>query len=142
VDFTCKQVRLELALAILEYHIRPRIIYVDNGTQFGPALEKFLDLLTPEGEQPTEIIHSEPYEPRGRGVIERALALINSFIQYKPGFFPEDNYYKALEKPKGYKYYEFPFLEKEFAHFHPIWNDRVASDGLSPKQRFVQGPNH
>jgi hypothetical protein len=142
VDFTCKHVRMLLALAILTYKIRPRVIYVDNGTQFGPALEKFLDLLTPIGEPPTEIIHTEPGEPRGRGVIERALALIDAFIQYKPGVFPEGDYRKTIKLPKGFRYYDFDFLVKEFQTYEPIWNDRKRDGKLSPREVYEQGPNY
>ena len=142
IDFTCKEVRVQLAMAMLQTGIRPRCIYVDNGAQFGPALEKFLDLLTPEGEEPTRIIHTPPGDPRGRGIVERSLALINRFIEFKVGFFYEDNYYTAIKKPKHYKYYDFAFLEKEFAHYLDIFNDRQDDGKYSPNERYSQSPNY
>lgn len=141
VDFTCQQVREQIALAILEVQRRPRLIYVDNGSQFGLALAIFLDLLTADDEEPTRIIHTDPGDPRGRGIVERALGLINSFIQYKPGFFVEKSYRAALRKKKSFNYYEFSFLEGEFEHFIPIRNAKVRGEKPSPDQRYTSAPD-
>ncbi len=143
IDYTCQHLREEIAMAIIEYG-RPRIIYIDNAS-IHKVLHKFLDLITPEGEEPTQIIHTLPDEPRGRGVTERALALMDLFGQYKPGFYIENNYRKSLKNKKNYKFYEFSFLEKEFEHFIPFQNARQPGEGQlklpSPSQRYEQGPN-
>jgi hypothetical protein len=144
IDFTCQHIREEIAMAIIENHVRPRIIYVDNASIF-QALHKFLDFITSEGEEPTEIIHTVPGEPRGRGVMERGLGLMNQFAQYKPGFYVEDDYRKSLRNKKRYKNYDFAFLEKEFEHFMPFRNARQWEEGRqklpSPDECYKQGPN-
>lgn len=141
VDFTCQHVRIQLVLAILAVGRRPRHLYMDNGSQFGKALQKFLDLLTAEGEEPTQIHHTRPGEPQGRGGIERALGLIDQFIQFKPGFFEEGNYRKSLKNKKKYKSYEFSFLEAEFDHFIPIRNATPTKAKLAPAVLYEQGPD-
>jgi hypothetical protein len=141
VDFTTQHVRTQIALAILETKKRPRVIYVDNASIFRKSLQRFLDLLTVEGEPSTEIIYSGVDDPRGRGVLERLLALMDQFARFVPGFFHEDNYRKALKETKKYKFKEFSEIEQEFNHFIPIWNDRSRNGKSSPNTRYGEGPD-
>jgi hypothetical protein len=146
VDFTCQHVREQIALAILKVGRRPRWLYVDHGAQFGRALEVFLDLLTAEGEQPTQILPTPTGTPPGRGLIERFLGLIDEFNEWKPGFFDEDDWRKSLRNAKKYKFYEFEFLEAEFDTFIPRRNakqrqTKAKKPKPSPNECYALGPD-
>jgi hypothetical protein len=141
-DFTCRKVRYHLALAMLEMGVRPRILYADNGAQYGQALEPFMDFIVSEDSVPTILVHTEPEAPRGRGKVERRLALINGFLELCPGFIDEDDYRESIRRGKKELIYEFDFLYREMKSFVDHWNTKRSKqkpDVPSRREQLQQG---
>jgi hypothetical protein len=101
-----------------------------------------MDFIVSEDSVPTILVHTEPEAPRGRGKVERRLALINGFLELCPGFIDEDDYRESIRRGKKELIYEFDFLYREMKSFVDHWNTKRSKqkpDVPSRREQLQQG---
>lgn len=126
-DFTCKQIRILIARFIIKTGKRPRIIYVDEGTQFAEALARYMSFLKAPGEDVTVLRHRRG--ARGGGKAERSLQMIDRFLETQRGYVRGSNYRRSYERTKPRDLSTFEDFKTNFATFVHHWNNDLAPDG-------------
>lgn len=126
-DFTCKQIRILIARFIIRTGKRPRIIYVDEGTQFAEALATYMSFLKAPGEDMTVLRHRKG--ARGGGKVERSLQMIDLFLETRPGYIRESNYRRSYQRTKPFELKRFEQFQSDFETFMHHWNHDLAPDG-------------
>ncbi len=140
-DYTAQKVRELLAAACLRVNSRPRIIYLDNGTQFNLALETYILLLTATDEPPTQLIHRQVKIPRGGGKVERSLQERNTFATTRSSAFNEKKFRESLPALKKGQIRRFEDLVQSLEIYMENVNTESSRGERPHKDLFMSEPH-
>jgi hypothetical protein len=139
VEYTGKDFREMVAKTLNDEYVRPYDIYTDNASQFR-ALVKFLSHLLDHGERPIRLTNTEPYQPEGRGLIERVLGLTDMYFCEFPGFFERDEP-AYRERAKQEAELTFEDMVKRFDRFFTRWNEERKNGLPSRRDVYLNTPH-